>query len=732
MSMSPTARAAVARQKSFLGHPVGLYILFFTEMWERFSYYGMRALLVLYMTNYFLWTQEDASTVAKWYTSLVYLTPILGGFLADRYLGNKWAIIIGAVSMSIGHFCMAFEHIHIFYAALLFLIIGNGFFKPNMSTQVGRLYPAGDPRRDGAYTIFYMGINLGAFLSPIICGALARTAGLGYHWGFAAAGVGMVIGLLTYLLGLPLIQELPPDLQYEPTEEEKRAQAAHHHGHQAEPVLTEEQAAVAPSASPGLTAISPMLLGFGAIALLVVFAALAALGAVAPDNAIGLGVGGAISAGISAWILSKQQAGLRDRVLAILILGLFVIFFWGAFEQASNAMNVFADKTTNRYVTAQAPPPDIYPPAAAPEKEDGSAWAKIVHAFANIFQFNPMATATFQSINPLAIFVLAPLFAWLWTALPRHGINLSIPAKMAIGVFLQGAAFSLMVYSVQFENKPSSVAIDRLPDGVWANSKENNRVVFRDAPDLDADDAKFAAFDKPDPAHGEVVVGGRLRLADGRLQMTGVLSDTDRDRILRASVSSDYLRQIRDFARAAAAPKEGDAVSVVRRLENLPAGFDFSFAGVDPEKVTYDAATQTLTAKAELHDREYKLLLQAGTDAKLRDALNQLFITSAAFKVSVWWLVAFYIICTLGELCLSPVGLSMVSKLAPAKYSTMLMGMWLLTSFFGNYLAGLAGESYGTVNPAMYFGVIAGVLFAASLVCFLCVRKVVSMMHGVR
>lgn len=127
--------------KTILGHPVGLYILFFTEMWERFSYYGMRALLMTYMVTYFRWSQDEASSIYKWYTSLVYVTPIIGGFLADRYLGNRWAVIIGAILMAIGHFLMAFEASSIFFAALVFLIVGNGFFKPNMTTQVGRLYP---------------------------------------------------------------------------------------------------------------------------------------------------------------------------------------------------------------------------------------------------------------------------------------------------------------------------------------------------------------------------------------------------------------------------------------------------------------------------------------------------------------------------------------------------------------------------------------------------------------
>jgi MFS family permease len=169
----------------------------------------MRALLVLYMVKYYKLPQDYSSTVYKWYTSLVYLTPILGGFLADRYLGNKRAVLIGAVLMAIGHFLMAFEPYAAFYSALVFLILGNGMFKPNMSTQVGRLYPPNDPRRDGAYTIFYMGINLGAFLSPLICGWLADNTPWRYHAGFTAAGLGMLAGLLIYLFGQHLIIELP-------------------------------------------------------------------------------------------------------------------------------------------------------------------------------------------------------------------------------------------------------------------------------------------------------------------------------------------------------------------------------------------------------------------------------------------------------------------------------------------------------------------------------------------
>ncbi len=213
----------------FLGHPKGLAFLFATEMWERFSYYGMRALLVLYMVKYLLQPdraetvlglgamkrmlevlfgpldiQPLASQIYGFYTGLVYLTPILGGLLADRVLGQRRTVIIGAVLMAIGHFMMAFEALFLF--ALLTLILGNGAFKPNISTQVGGLYPPGDRRRDRAFSIFYVGINLGAFLAPLICGTLGEE--VGWHYGFAAAGVGMTLGLAIYLYALPT---LPPD-----------------------------------------------------------------------------------------------------------------------------------------------------------------------------------------------------------------------------------------------------------------------------------------------------------------------------------------------------------------------------------------------------------------------------------------------------------------------------------------------------------------------------------------
>ena len=218
-----------ADRAEIFGHPRALAFLFATEMWERFSYYGMRALLVLYMVKYLLVpetsrdvfglgtlrsalegllgplaTQPFASQIYGLYTGLVYLTPVFGGLLADRVLGQRRTVIAGATLMAIGHFMMAFEHLFLF--ALGFLILGNGAFKPNISTQVGALYPPGDRRRDRAFSIFYVGINLGAFLAPLVCGTLGEE--FGWHYGFAAAGVGMTLGLIIYLAATP---SLPKD-----------------------------------------------------------------------------------------------------------------------------------------------------------------------------------------------------------------------------------------------------------------------------------------------------------------------------------------------------------------------------------------------------------------------------------------------------------------------------------------------------------------------------------------
>ncbi len=309
---SPVDHREVFADKSLFGHPKGLGLLFVTEMWERFSYYGMRALLVLYLVNAQHWTAAKASTLYGNYTMLVFLTPLIGGYLADRVIGTRRSLVIGAIVIAAGHFTLALQGDIAFYTGLGLIIIGTGFFKSNVSTQVGQIYAEGDTRRDAGFTIFYVGINTGAFLGPIVCGYLAESPNWGWHYGFAAAGVGMVLGLITYLWGrekyLPGIG-LP------------------HFG------------VVAANTNAETIASNPMHGIGGAIVGGVI-------GYLGSGGVLGVAMGAVIGGALGIAVLGSQGEE-RRRVFAIFIVAFFVVFFWAAYEQAGSSMNLFADRNTD-------------------------------------------------------------------------------------------------------------------------------------------------------------------------------------------------------------------------------------------------------------------------------------------------------------------------------------------------------------------------------------------------
>jgi POT family proton-dependent oligopeptide transporter len=327
--MATDASAAAFDEKTILGHPRGLFVLFFAEMWERFSYYGMRALLIFYLTKHWLFSDGQANLVYGAYTSLVYITPVLGGYLADRYLGQRKAVLFGATLLTIGHFLMAFEGsggqsdptINIFWAALSFIIVGSGFLKANISVIVGQLYPRTDVRRDGAYTIFYMGINVGAFVGTLVAGYLGET--YGWSYGFGAAGFGMLLGLVVFMWGKPLLMgkgESPDPVKL----------SAPVAGIKLEWLLYGLSVA-----SIGViwlliqyqNVIGSLLLASGAILLLYIL--------------------------VSAFRLEKDE---RERIFAILFLVALQPVFWGLFEQAGGSLNLFTD----RYVDRAGVPASIF------------------------------------------------------------------------------------------------------------------------------------------------------------------------------------------------------------------------------------------------------------------------------------------------------------------------------------------------------------------------------------
>jgi POT family proton-dependent oligopeptide transporter len=378
------------------GHPRGLYVLFASEMWERFSYYGMRALLVLYLTEGLHYVRKDALLLYATYTSLVYLTPLLGGYLADKFLGQRKAILIGGMLMAMGHFAMAFEsHLHL---ALCLLMLGNGFFKPNISTMVGNLYTKDDARRDSAYTIFYMGINLGGFLSPLVCGYLGQNERFGWHYGFGAAGVGMVFGLITFLsLQYLLVGGFPPG------REEAGTSRMTANDWMQVVVFPFVGLAICYLAGLGL----PRFLPYAKI--------------VVPSIASLYGLALIYSCIRAATTVGTESSVEWQRISVILIVGLFSIVFWMGFEQSGGTMNLFASEKTDCSVFGWKFPPSYL-----------------------------------QAVNSFLIILLAPLFSIFWSAIDRGRFRLTSTAKMGVGLLLVALGFVVM-YQAESQAKVGKV-----------------------------------------------------------------------------------------------------------------------------------------------------------------------------------------------------------------------------------------------------------------------------------
>jgi POT family proton-dependent oligopeptide transporter len=434
---------AMGRKPEFLGHPKGLYMLFFAEMWERFSYYGMRALLIFYLTQHWLFSDGKSNLIYGAYTSLVYITPLLGGYMADRWLGQRKAVLFGAVLLTAGHFTMAIEGtggqsdptINVFWLALALIIVGSGFLKANISVMVGQLSPLTDVRRDGAYTIFYMGINVGAAIGTIIAGYLGQTYGWAY--GFGAAGVGMLLGLVVFVIGKGLLRGA---------------------GEAPRPLRANKEWMLYAAGLVGVVIIWGLIQYQDVIQTLLVFSGILLLGYVAiqatfeipygsiaksPKTPFRVMVAGillmlvqpisttfglpfaeqALAGGLplSAWVaivgflvilgvMTTEKMGLendaRDRIFAILFLVALNPVFWGLFEQAGGSLNLYTD----RYVDRGGVPASI-----------------------------------FQSINPIYIILLAPLFAGLWVVLGKRGLEPSAPAKFGLALLQVGAGFLLFV-----------------------------------------------------------------------------------------------------------------------------------------------------------------------------------------------------------------------------------------------------------------------------------------------
>ncbi|HKK22354.1 MAG TPA: oligopeptide:H+ symporter [Pseudohaliea sp.] len=391
--MSTAAAPATAGNATLLGHPRGLFVCFATELWERFSFYGMKYLLLLYLTKYHLFSDAGGLEVLGSYAALVYAMPVIGGLLADRYLGMRKAVVFGGLLLVLGHLGMAVEGdqarlvgdqvvrddgaLQVFYFSLALIVIGVGFLKPNISTLVGRLYETDDPRRDAGFTIFYMGINIGAFTATLLCGYLGETYGWGY--GFGAAGLGMLVGLATFLLGqkhlLGLAEPSRPAILRERS-----------------PLGLNKEFTIYLAALGGVVVAWQLLQFDGGVGMLL--------------NALAL----AVLVGLTWFITVRCDPVERSRMIVLIVLTLSSVLFWSLFEQSAASMTLFADRVMDREV------------------------------------FGITLTASqFGSLNAFFIFLFAPVFALLWTVLGRRGLEPSTPVKFSLGIAQAGLGFGALI-----------------------------------------------------------------------------------------------------------------------------------------------------------------------------------------------------------------------------------------------------------------------------------------------
>lgn len=396
----------IENDNGWLGHPKGLFVCFATELWERFSFYGMKFLLLLYLTKYHLFDDTAGLEVLGGYAALVYAMPVIGGLLADRYLGMRKAVVFGGILLALGHLGMAFEGeqarqeagnivrddraLQVFYFSLALIVMGVGFLKPNISTIVGQLYAQDDPRRDPGFTIFYMGINIGAFSATLLCGYLGET--YGWSYGFGAAGIGMVIGLITFLRGQKYLHGLA-----EPRDVQLLAQRS--------ALGISREWTIYLGAVAGIFVLWQMLQFHAAVGLLL--------------NTLSL----AVVLGLAWFLAVKCDAVERSRMLVLMILTLSTVVFWSLFEQGAASMTLYADRVMDKNLLGVE-----------------------------------LKASQFGSLNSLFIFLLAPLFAWLWTVLGRRGLEPGTPVKFALGIAQAGLGFGALVIGAATPNDAGMVA----------------------------------------------------------------------------------------------------------------------------------------------------------------------------------------------------------------------------------------------------------------------------------
>ena len=672
-----------------LGHPAGLFVLFFTEMWERFSFYGMRVLLINFLTMTLIgynpgwaWSTENAGALFGTYVMLLYLTPILGGIIADKITGYRWAVIIGAVIITLGHVSMAFETEVSLYLGLALLVIGTGFFKPNMVSFVSEMYKDLPEKKDAAYTIFYMGVNSGAFFGMMLCGYLAER--IGWSWGFGLAGVFMLLGTIQFWFAKPLFGSIG----CEPRKQEKKETTndAKQEEEKLNPFTTLDKILVALSVIIGIgyALNDPLskiwnidLFGWAATSGLKGQYVMVIVGLIAFFYLIGSRI-------------IRYTTIVRDRMLTVVIFAFFVVFFWLSFEQGASSLVIFARDNI--------------------ERELHGNWAVLYNIFNALLTVIPLLLITYvlfllikktyKKIFP-AVVVLLVCFSLVW----------------GIASWMLQRDFKTTAYSVSYQAYEQTDTQGRT---TYIPITEENRVA---RPDLKIVERTTIIG----VADYHLKVGQEIKLLSKNNKNTSFgYVDAEKEQWAKqrgAELNADnglIVAQVKE-------ERDNWVETTVSWFSILNSFFIIALASLFSR--WWDSK---YNPPAAMKYGIGLLMLSVGFGLL---ALGSHGVTHGV-KVSMLWLVFAYMFNTMGELCLSPVGLSYVSKLVPARMIAFMFGVWYLAVAIGHKLAAVVGGQIENITReyslSTFFLIFTIVPAVAGVLIILINPFVKKLMHGVR
>lgn len=680
-----------------LGHPAGLFVLFFTEMWERFSYYGMRALLVLFLVSAFGlggwdWPRVDALALYGTYTALVYLTPILGGYIADKFIGYRKAVVIGAVLMTLGHVSLAMEFAHIFlYIGIGFLIIGNGFFKPNITSIISKLYERYPEKKDGAYTIFYMGVNAGAFLGILLCGYLGEK--VGWSYGFGLAGVFMFLGMLQFYFAQNIFGEVGKK-PLAATTEDSEEKVLEFEGDRLNHFTLFDKILIGIVTLIGLVwIINDPVSKIGGFNLL-------AIDGTDYSNYFIL-AGLVLFLGLLISRILRYPAILRDRMIAIVLFAIFTVCFWASFEQAGGSMTIFAKDYTDRIMSGD--------------------WSTV-----------------FVVINILITIIPIGIISWVLAMLFRQTYKKYLLSNVILG-FSFLLIWCIAIWMIQrnlnssaFVMSYNSIQTTALDEEGNPKLDKNNETIFEYQAITESmvvpENAKVVPQTVTIIEPVDLKVGDKVSILDVDKHGKYILLDEEKVTSLRESFKANEKSTI-------------VSASIVKIKENqieVPATW---FLILNSLFIIVFAPMFSKWWESKYNPSgavKYGLgliLLGIGFSAL---AFGSLGIDQGAkvASVSMVWLILAFLFHTLGELCLSPVSLSYISKLVPGRMIAMMFGVWYIAIAIGNKIAGSMGGQIDAITEqysmTTFFLIFTLVPVGLGVIAILLNPLMKKLMHGIR